>query len=73
MCYHGLLDNLIGIGSTIAETEDSFHCRVEENEEDSLVVVEKPGWCFKTEEWIGDQTLSANRNARITAIFVHKR
>jgi len=68
--YKGLLDGKIGIGSTIAEIEDWCGCPVEEDEEDNLIAFGRPGWCFETDAWVGDHTVSSNRNAVVNAIFV---
>jgi hypothetical protein len=68
--YHGLLDGKIGIGSTIAEIEDWCGCQVEEYEEDNLIAPGRPGWCFDTEYWVGDLTVSSNRNKAVNQIFV---
>jgi hypothetical protein len=70
--YRGTLRSDIRVGSTLAEVEDCFGCPVEENDEDNLVVPGFPGLCFDTEEWGGNHTISENRNARITAIYVFK-
>ena len=66
--YHGLLDGKIGFGSTIAEIEDWCRGQVEEDEEDNLIAPESPGWCFDTEYWVGDHTVSSNRNAAVNQI-----
>jgi hypothetical protein len=68
--YHGLLDGKIGIGSTIAEIEDWCGSQVEEDEEDNLIAPGRPGWCFDTEYWVGDLTVSTNRNAAVNQICV---
>jgi len=70
--YLGVLEPGVRIGSTIAEVEECFGCSVEEDEEDNLVVPNSPGWCFETEQWATPQTVSNNRNAKITSIYVVK-
>jgi hypothetical protein len=68
--YHGLLDGKIGIGSTIAQVEDWCGSPVEEDEEDNLIAPGSHGWCFDTEDWVGELTVSSNRNAAVKQIFV---
>lgn len=68
--YKGLVDQKIGIGSTIGEIEDHFGCKVAEDQEDNLVVTGSRGWCFESEEWVSDTTVEGNRQAHVCAIFV---
>jgi len=69
--YRGCLDNRICIGSSIADVEARCGCQVSEDEEDNLIAIGRPGWCFETEAWVENHTLERNRSARVTAIFVH--
>lgn len=69
--YRGWLDNKICIGSTIADIEAWCRCRVAEDEEDNLVAAGRPGWCFETEAWAGNQSIETNRGARVTEIYVY--
>lgn len=69
--YRGMLDGIIGIGSTIAEVERHFGRPVEEAEEDELVVQDFDGWCFETEGWaLPSGTPRDNSSARVTKLFV---
>jgi len=67
--YSGRLAFGIGIGSTIGEVERAFG-PVTEDDDDNLVVRGSAGWCFETEDWAGGRSLGANREARISEIFV---
>jgi hypothetical protein len=66
--YGGKLDQVIAIGSSLADVERTVGA-VHEDEEDNLVVSGRPGFCFETATWRGHR-LEDNRDARITAIFV---
>jgi hypothetical protein len=68
--YHGMLDDRIGVGSTIAEVEAWCGCQVVEDDEDNLVASGRPGWSFETEQWTHDHAVASNRGVRINAIFV---
>jgi hypothetical protein len=68
----GTIDDQIRIGSTIAEVESWCDCQVVEDDEDNLIVTGHPGWCFETNEWIGNHTVEDNRKASIVAIFVFR-
>jgi hypothetical protein len=68
--YSGTLAEGIGVGSSIADVERLIG-KVEEDEEDNLIVVGYPGWCFETEEWLGHR-IKDNGPARITSICIYK-
>jgi hypothetical protein len=70
--YRGLIEGRIGIGSSIVDIEEWCGCSVTEDAEDNLIVAARPGWCFETEPWTGGHSVTMNRNARVTAIFVHR-
>jgi hypothetical protein len=70
--YRGALNHHIRIGSTIAEVQDCFGRDVKEDDEDNLVLVDYPGFCFETEEWHGNHSVQQNLSRRITEIYVYK-
>jgi hypothetical protein len=70
--YAGMLDQVLGVGSTIADVEAHFG-EVVEDDDDCLATVSRPGWCFETEEWTKGHELAQNRDARITEVFVFGR
>jgi hypothetical protein len=47
--YQGALNNHIRIGSPIADVQEFFRREVKEDDEDNLVLVDCPGFCFETE------------------------
>lgn len=67
--YRGKLQQEIGIGSTIEEVQNLIG-RVEENDDDCLVVAGMSGWSFETEEWDESHQLQQNLTAKIVDIFV---
>ena len=67
--YTGKVSSEVGIGSTIADVQRVFG-PVSEDDDDNLVVVGFPGWCFETERWLGGRTLESNAEARLSEIFV---
>ncbi len=67
--YQGRLREAISIGSTIAEVKNLLG-KVEEDEDDNLVVAGMSGWCFETEEWLEGRQSIQNPNARISEIYV---
>lgn len=68
--YNGRLDEVVGIGSTIADVADNFG-DVTEDEYDNLVASSRPGWCFETTEWRNCHEVKFNLEARVTEILVH--
>jgi len=66
--YRGRLNGTIGIGSSIRDVEAAIG-PVSEDEEDNLIVLRSPGWCFETEQWRGHD-LADNGDAPITYIWV---
>jgi hypothetical protein len=68
--YHGRINDVIGIGSSINEVQRVLG-QVIEGEEDNLIVPNIPGWCFETEEWHNGLLLEDNFNACISHIFVY--
>ena len=67
--YRGRLKEGIGIGSTIEEVENLFG-KIEEDEDDNLVVDGKSGWCFETEEWLDGHQPEKNTRAKISEVYV---
>ncbi len=67
--YSGRLAGRIGIGSTVRDVERLIG-PIGEDDEDNLVVVGSPGWCFETEPWRPGTALEDNRDARLSWIFV---
>lgn len=70
--YRGTLSNRIGLGSTIGDVERFYGRKVIEDDDDNLIVADSPGWCFETEEWLGNHSIEENVSRRITEIFVFK-
>jgi len=56
--YRGVMPEGIGVGSTISEVEDRFHCDVVEDPDGDLVTPCFPGWSFDTAEWNGSRNMN---------------
>ena len=67
--YRGRLKEGIGIGSTVEEVQTLLG-KIEEDEDDNLVVVGTPGWCFETEEWLEGRQPEQNPKAKISEVYV---
>ncbi len=67
--YQGHLKERICIGSTIREVQ-TFLGKIEEDQNDCLVVYGMSGWCFDTEEWNESHNLEQNLDRKITEIHI---
>ena len=67
--YSGKLRGCIGLGDSIANIQAAVG-PVTEDDEDNLVVLELPGWCFETTEWKAPRTDQVDPSALVTSIFV---
>ena len=67
--YRGRLKESIGIGSTIEEVQNSLG-KIEEDEDDNLVVAGISGFCFETEEWLDSHQPEKNPEAKISELYV---
>ena len=67
--YQGKTAETIGIGSTIGEVIASLGV-VAEDEEDNLVVLGQPGWCFESSQWQSAKQAMPDQSATVVEIFV---
>ena len=67
--YRGCLKEGIGIGSTVEEVQNLLG-KIEEDEDDVLVVAGMSGFCFETEKWFEGRQPEQNPKAKISEVYV---
>ena len=72
--YKGLIDNQIGIHSTIDQVQNHLG-KISEDEDDNFITPSTPGWCFETDDWNTDSDepqFDKNLNMEISEIFIQE-